>query len=185
MAQVLPFLTNFSSYELLPASPQVVRAGFLNDFRMTGSAPNISSKIWSWRRHQCHWRQSHLSSASQKIAIASRCVFKSQMETRNSYCAKVLPEVQGDEIWIFWEGIVWWIFVGKKSWQFFPRKIGLKLVTETSPHSSHTWGLKVLVQQLSTITYDCRHFATKVPLGKGPKSAHNCRRLCANCRKWP
>ena len=45
------------------------------------------------------------------------------------------------------------------------------------------------LRYLSTIAYDCRHFATKVPLRKGPKRAtsfvHNCRRLCANCREWP
>ena len=40
----------------------------------------------------------------------------------------------------------------------------------------------------STIAYNCRHFATKIPLKKGPKSAteaHNCRRLRANSGEWP
>ena len=51
-------------------------------------------------------------------------------------CAKALPEVQGDKIWLFWGGNVWWFFCWQNSWQFSPGKIGFKFVTETSPHSS-------------------------------------------------
>ena len=41
---------------------------------------------------------------------------------------------------------------------------------------------------MSTIAYDCRHLPTNFSLRKGTKratKAHNCRRLCANCRVWP
>ena len=38
------------------------------------------------------------------------------------------------------------------------------------------------------IVYKCHHFATKLPF-KFPVQkathAHNCRRLCTNCREWP
>ena len=40
----------------------------------------------------------------------------------------------------FWEGQMWWILGGNISCPLFPAKIGLialKIVTETSPHSSH------------------------------------------------